>query len=83
MAKDALSVHPTAEPAPGSALRDYAYVRLRHAIQAGDTTYAPGTRKVIVHRHADGVGDEVEFEQPVFRVLTLNGRDIRAASLGW
>ncbi len=77
MAKDAVSVHSTAEPAPGSALRDYAYVRLRHAIQAGDTTYAPGTRGVIVHRHADGVGYEVEFEQPVFRVLTLTGRDIR------
>jgi hypothetical protein len=80
MAKDAVSVHSTAEPAPGAALRDYAYVRLRHAIQAGDTTYAQGTRGVIVHRHADGVGYEVEFEQPVFRVLTLTGRDIRP---GW
>jgi hypothetical protein len=77
MAKDALSVHSTAEPARESALGDYAYVRLHHAIQAGDTTYAPGTRGVIMHRHADGVGYEVEFEQPVFRVLTMTGRDIR------
>jgi hypothetical protein len=62
MAKDALSVHSSAEPAPASAVRGYAYVRLRHAIQAGDTAYAPETRGVIVHRHADGVGYEVEFE---------------------
>jgi hypothetical protein len=77
MAKDALSFHPTAERARESASRDYAYVRLRHAVQAGDTIFAAGTRGVIVHRHADGIGYEVEFEQPMFRVITLTGRDIR------
>ena len=78
MAKDAPSFHPTAGTAPGSALPEYAYVRLRHAIQAGGTTYAAGARGVIVHRHADGIGYEVEFEQPAFRVITLTGRDIRS-----
>ena len=77
MAKDTVAVHPTAGVAPGSALAEYAYVRLLHAIEAGGTTYSAGTRGMIVHRHADGVGYEVEFEQPAFRVVTLTGRDIR------
>jgi len=32
---------------------------------------------VIVHRHTDGFGYEVEFEQPAFRVLTLTASDIQ------
>jgi hypothetical protein len=76
MAKDTLALLPSAGTAPGSVLPWYPYVRLLRAIEAGGTTYAAGTRGVIVHRHADGVGYEVEFEQPAFRVVTLTGRDI-------
>ena len=36
-------------------------------------TYPAGCRGVIVHRHADGIGYEVEFEEPAFRVITLTG----------
>jgi Domain of unknown function (DUF4926) len=59
-------------------LAEYSYVRLRHDIQAEGTTYGAGTRGVIVHRHDDGIAYEVEFESPVFGVITLTAQDIQA-----
>jgi hypothetical protein len=72
-----LIFHLTSESAAPAVPCDYAYVRLRHVIQSGETTYAESTRGVVVHRHADGLGYEVECEQLTFRVVTLTGRDIR------
>ena len=57
-------------------LREYDFVRLRRDIHAGGATYRAGARGVIVHRHDDRVGYEVEFTAPVFRVLTLTARDL-------
>ena len=59
------------------ALAEYGAVRLRRDVTAGGTTFKAGARGVIVHRHADGIGCEVEFDQPVFRVLTLSAKDLR------
>jgi hypothetical protein len=61
-----------------SILAEYSHVRLRHDVQAGGTTYAAGTRGVVVHRHNDGIGYEVEFESPAFRVITLTAQDVWA-----
>ena len=52
-------------------------VRLCHPVQVGGVTYPAGCRGVIVHRHADGIGYEVEFEEPAFRVITLSGSDVQ------
>jgi len=58
-------------------LLDYAYVRLRHDVSLAGVTYEAGARGVIVHRHADGVGYEVEFTEPAFGVVTLTAQDIQ------
>jgi hypothetical protein len=58
-------------------LLDYASVRLRHDLSLAGVTYKAGARGVIVHRHADGVGYEVELAEPSFRVLTLTAQDIQ------
>jgi hypothetical protein len=60
-----------------SGLLDYAYVRLRHDVSLAGVTYKAGARGVIVHRHADGVGYEVELTEPSFRVVTLTAQDIQ------
>lgn len=54
---------------------EFSTVRLNHAGQTGGVTYPAGTRGIIVHRHADGMGYEVEFEKPAFRVITLTASD--------
>jgi hypothetical protein len=77
MAKEALSATRTNKRTQQPALAEYSRVSLCHDIQSGGTTFAAGTQGVIVHRHGDGVGYEVEFERPVFRVVTLTERDIR------
>ena len=77
MAKEALRASRTVKDGHRPALAEYSRVSLRHDVEAGGATYAAGTRGVIVHRHADGIGYEVEFEHPAFRVITLTERDIR------
>jgi hypothetical protein len=77
MAKEALRATRTVKGGRSAALAEYSRVSLRHDVQAGGTTFTTGTQGVIVHRHADGVGFEVEFEHPAFRVITLTERDIR------
>jgi hypothetical protein len=52
-------------------------VRLRHDVSLVGVTYKAGARGVIVHRHADGVGYEVELTEPSFRVVTLTAQDIQ------
>lgn len=58
-------------------LAEYSFVRLNRPVTAGEVTYPAGSRGVIVHRHDDGLGYEVEFEQPAFRVITLTASDIQ------
>ena len=77
MAKEALSIPQPIKGTRRSKLAEYSRVSLRHDIQSNGATYAAGTQGAIVHRHADGVGYEVEFERPVFRVITLTERDLR------
>jgi hypothetical protein len=68
----------TAGKAIGTVLLDeYSAVRLRHSVEVGGVTYPAGCRDVIVHRLADGIGYEVEFEEPAFRIITLTGSDIQ------
>ena len=65
-----------------SRFAEYSYVSLKHDVRVGDTEYKAGTRGVVVHRHADGIGYEVEFERPHFGVLTLMTADLDAARFG-
>lgn|GEM_PF-2026672 len=58
---------------------EYSYVVLAHDVRAASGDYPSGTRGVIVHKHADGIGYEVEFETPAFGVLTLTESDLSAA----
>jgi hypothetical protein len=77
MAKAALKVRATAATTAEAGPPDYAYVRLRHDVSLAGVTYKAGARGVIVHRHVDGVGYEVEFTEPAFRVVMLTARDIQ------
>ena len=62
---------------PPTLFAEYSSVRLNRPVSAGGVTYPAGSRGVIVHRHTDDIGYEVEFEQPAFRVLTLTASDIQ------
>ena len=77
MAKVALEGGAISETSSDAGLSEYAYVRLRHDVTSAGVAYRTGARGVVVHRHADGVGYEVEFAEPAFRVVTLTARDIR------
>ena len=77
MAKAALKVRTNGATTADSGLLDYASVRLRHDVSLVGVTYKAGARGVIVHRHADGVGYEVELTEPSFRVVTLTAQDIQ------
>ena len=80
MAKDALSFDQRTVPkraALPQSFDEFTYVKLRRPVVSGAVTYAAGTRGVVVHKHADGVGYEVEFEQPKFGVITLTYKDLR------
>ena len=78
MAKATMAASSAAKATAAVLLDEYSPVRLRHPVKAGGVTYPTGSRGVIVHRHADGIGYEVEFEEPAFRVITLTGSDIQA-----
>lgn len=64
---------------PITDLTEYAPVVLTREVAAGGTVFPSGTAGVIVHCHRDGVGYEVEFTRPVFRVLTLTADDLTRA----
>jgi len=57
-------------------IEEYAYVVLTRDVEAADVLFPRG---VVVHRHDDQVGCEVEFETPRFAVGTLTACDIEAA----
>ncbi len=57
--------------------RPLSHLPIPSAVEAGGVTYPQDSRGVTVHQHADGVGYEVEFERPRFRVITLTAGDIR------
>ena len=77
MAKGAALAQPSSATKAAVLLTEYSFVRLNRPVNAGGVTYPAGSRGVIVHRHDDGIGFEVEFEQPAFRVITLTASDIR------
>jgi len=62
-----------------SAFPNYGFVALAHDVTSAGVKYPAGTRGVIVLRHDDGVGYEVEFERPRFGVVTLTAADLIAA----
>jgi hypothetical protein len=77
LAKAALKMRTNAATTVDAGLPDYAYMRLRHDVSLTGVTYKAGARGVIVHRHADGVGYEVELAEPAFCVVTLTEQDIQ------
>ncbi len=64
---------------PTIELTEYAPVVLTRDVTAGGTVFAAGTSGVIVHCHRDGVGYEVEFTRPAFRVITLTADYLTSA----
>lgn len=58
---------------------EYIYVTLARDLVSDGVLYPVGTRGVIVQRHDDNIGYEVEFEAPRFTVVTLTANDIEAA----
>ena len=77
MAKATMATRTAGKATATVPLGEYSAVRLSHPVQLGGVTYPAGCRGVIVHRHADGIGYEVEFEEPAFLVITLTGSDIQ------
>lgn len=71
-----IAVSTPASPNSAAAFAEFSVVALRRAVRHRDITFPAGTRGVIVHRHDDGEGYEVEFSQPVQAVLSLTGRDL-------
>ena len=78
MAINALPAVPPSEARPGTGLVEYAAVVLARDVLAFGGVYKSGTAGVIAHKHADGIGYEVEVETPRFAVLTLMARDLIA-----
>jgi Domain of unknown function (DUF4926) len=63
--------------APRRDFAQFSYVALAHPIEHKGSTLPAGTRGVVVHKHADGIGYEVEFEHPAFAVITLAWNDLK------
>jgi len=56
---------------------EFSAVRLLRPVRGlGAMTYPAGTKAVIVHRHDDGIGYEIEFAKPKPGVATVTYRDI-------
>jgi hypothetical protein len=75
MAKGSAAATPLTVVKGKAVLPEYSFVRLSHTVEAGGISYPMGAQGVIVHRHSDGIGYEVEFERPRFRVITLTASD--------
>jgi uncharacterized protein DUF4926 len=52
-------------------------VALAHALPCGDKMLPEGTTGAIVFAYRDGVGYEVEFDEPFHCVVTVERDDIR------
>jgi len=61
---------------PREEFEEFSSVALAHAVKHSGETLPAGTVGVIVHRHADGIGYEVEFDLPTFSVITLSAREL-------
>jgi len=63
---------------PGRRFAELSVVALTHAVEAGGQWLPSGSRGTVVAAYADGVGYEVEFEQPFHAVVTLSAGDLAA-----
>jgi hypothetical protein len=63
-------------PAKRSGFVEFSPVTLKRTLVHKGATFPAGLRGVIVHKHSDGIGYEVEFSHPVEAVLTLKGEDL-------
>jgi hypothetical protein len=68
----------TVSPLRPRAFAEYSAVTLKRSLIHDNVTFPAGTRGVVVHRHRDGIGYEVEFSRPVEAVLTVMGADLIA-----
>jgi hypothetical protein len=57
-------------------LAEFSAVTLRCAVTWRGMTFPAGARGVVVHRHHDGEGYEVEFAEPAEAVLSLSRGDL-------
>lgn len=67
---------------PGSAKRsagfaEFSPVLLKRQIVHRGVTFPAGSRGIVVHKHADDIGYEVEFSRPAEAVLTLTSQDLK------
>jgi hypothetical protein len=71
-----MSTAPTAAATPVARFPEYTTVVLTHDVLSLGVRIPAGSAGVIVHCHRDGIGYEVEFTQPAFRVVTLTAGDL-------
>ncbi len=63
----------------GPRFSELSVVALRRAIPAEQRIMPAGSKGTVVGVYQDGVGYEVEFNQPFHAVLTVEGTDLLAA----
>jgi hypothetical protein len=62
---------------PTDTIPELAVVALRHSHRYHGKVLPEGTKGAVVHAYRDGVGYEVEFDEPFHCVITVGRDDIR------
>jgi hypothetical protein len=64
-------------PAEHSSIPELSIVALRHSHACESGVLPEGARGIIVYAYCDGAGCEVEFDEPIHCVVTVERDDIR------
>lgn len=64
-------------PEDRPSIPELSVVALTHALPQGEKTLPEGTTGAVVFAYRDGVGYEVEFDEPFHCVVTVERDDIR------
>jgi hypothetical protein len=68
---------PRSAALPRHGFEEYSRVALTAPVKREGVTLSVGTEGIIVHDHADG-SYSVEFEKPVFEVVTIYATELKA-----
>lgn len=71
-------MRPGSPAAPVRRFAELSVVALTHTVEVGGQWLPSGSKGTVVAAYADGVGYEVEFEQPFHAVVTLSAGDLAA-----
>lgn len=69
-------MHLEGSESPVRRFAELSVVALTHSVETGGQWMPSGAKGTIVAAYADGVGYEVEFEEPFHAVLTLAAGDL-------